>query len=139
MSIVDFLKSRNADSSFEARGGLYRVYIGDDEFRGTAEQNTRLMNVIKEADDATEPTMKKALWEFVVTMLTGGTPDYEGYNEYMSCRNRKKCPAMVTLVVGAYQEDDDYAVGSSFSRAMFFNSLNSHKDTCSACRSHPLL
>ena len=46
-SIVDRIKWHDYDSSFSARAGYYEQITGDSDYYGTAEQNIRLLNYLK--------------------------------------------------------------------------------------------
>ena len=46
-SVVDRLKWNNFSSSFGARAGYYEQITGDSDYYGTAEQNIRLLNYLK--------------------------------------------------------------------------------------------
>lgn len=46
-SIVDALKSKNLDSSFEYRKTLYEILGYKDEYKGTSTQNTNLLNSLR--------------------------------------------------------------------------------------------
>ena len=46
-SIVDRLKYNSIASSFGARAGYYEQITGDSDYYGTAEQNIRLLNYLK--------------------------------------------------------------------------------------------
>lgn len=49
-SIVDALKSVNYDSSFDARGKLYKEAGFNDTYRGSSTQNTNLLNFLRKSD-----------------------------------------------------------------------------------------
>lgn len=45
-SIVDYLASKGANSSFDARKGYFNSYFGNESYKGTAEQNLRLLKTV---------------------------------------------------------------------------------------------
>ena len=58
-SIVDYLKSQGQDSSFSYRSGLAKQY-GISNYTGTGEQNTKLLNLLKNASSANSTLTPKA-------------------------------------------------------------------------------
>ncbi len=46
-SLVDWLKERREDASFEARARLYRERVGPEAYTGSSEQNSRLLQVLR--------------------------------------------------------------------------------------------
>jgi hypothetical protein len=47
-SVVDFMKSKGLDSSFEARKHLAEAHYGVTNYTGTAEQNVKLLAKLKQ-------------------------------------------------------------------------------------------
>ena len=58
-SIVDYLKSVGADSSYAARA-KYAANYGISNYQGTAEQNLQLLNLMKSSGGATAPAPAQA-------------------------------------------------------------------------------
>lgn len=62
-SIVDYMKARGLNSNFNVRASFFNDYFGNEEYRGTAEQNVKLLHEIKkhsnfEGDTYPEPSKK---------------------------------------------------------------------------------
>lgn len=75
-SIVDYLKSQNKDSSYNARKALASQY-GISNYTGTASQNIQLLNTLKNQSNATAPS--KAVTSGIEE-ITDNTPGYSAPN-----------------------------------------------------------
>ena len=60
-SVVDWLRERGEDASFEARGRLFVDHFPGEHYQGTVEQNMRLLDVLRGARDRLPPRADPAV------------------------------------------------------------------------------
>lgn len=93
-SIVDYLKSTGKDSSYSSRKNLAQEY-GIDNYAGTAQQNTQLLNILREGRPGTQA--QSGTGTAAAGTVTGNTSGNGSQSQYLSGYNYQNYTPSATV------------------------------------------